>query len=1182
MTFMPQLIDTIASHFSSVYVDMLFRGAALLCGAWLLTLALRRASAALRHAVWTAAFVGVALLPVFSALLPTWSLEVFRERSVAVNSRVPLRVPSRVPSKVPSIRAHSLSVQPAASPSTNATNAARTAAPTEGESYDTTRFSSGTATPSADAPAQPAGAPELATSPLASTSTAPHTITEARVADSESHRAAAETAPKGNVSDLTRSSPTIASSERQGGRDDPEADANPTAYETISAADDRAQATVAVAQARRRHTAAGDVKSALSLLRPVSWSTVTFGVFLLGSLTLLLRLAVAVGRVTLLVRRAAVIENDSRRDALDAAAGRLALRRPLVLLESPLVGVPMVWNPLPMGTAYVLIPNDAATWPTSKLRLVFLHELAHVRRSDGFWRLGARFVTALSWPNPLAWFALRRLELESELACDDAVIASGCRASAYADELLAIATRDVDDRFAHRAAVAMARPGRLEGRLLALLDTTRSRAALSARGLALLLVGLIAGTAPLAMMQAGTEDEGVFAAADAATDEAADETSSHDSARRERAVEKEVAEEPRVAAPAGVGAADEIAVETADGEPAAPELAPPIAEPESVRPALTVDASPPAPTPPSLRLVSPTPRRGTTARKGHGGIRVVFSGSSMHVHFVGLAAYPSGETWWSPDGRHQIAPVYEVVGADAAEGAARQTDQRSWYQAAVRVCGAPSRLRLTATVANDPTPVEAIRTTHREDYWGFIFSVPVATRETSLRLDFERDSRRQESDAERRSKNKDEKCNSRRKRRAKRSVQPASDTKHSVELDSISLEPAHQTNPEARVITQESSVRIEQPAPVVVGVAPHDRAIKTLPMPRSLDIAGVPPTVTHLLHNLGSQPAEHPAVTAVRSWAQHAFAGEDEAAPQFVAPGASVTASDLRSIDVARLVRIKSGYANDRAALLITGVVVAQGRDPGVLVLRVVRFDEHWLVHDVDLASKEEAAEQIEGFQIHPGVQPIDTDDVKLGRGSAGAGEPAATVRLWLRLAQAGLTDEAEALYVKDRETNDARRLTSHYASEAISLAEGWSSDARAVVLSSYVPVVETRERTRRKKKRQDIFEPVRIVTNQHHVLIFHLQLVDGGWLIDDVDFSDPDVAQQRVKGFRGYPGVRQLGGVNTNGGAIEPGTLEGAGQFWDVQPSEVDISPNDAPDDTETRGVEDSEAPAESRGARQ
>ena len=67
-----------------------------------------------------------------------------------------------------------------------------------------------------------------------------------------------------------------------------------------------------------------------------------------------------------------------------------------------------------------------------------------------------------------------RLRAERERACDDLVLVAGTRGPDYAEHLLDIA-RQFRREAVGVAAVAMARPSELEGRLLAILDPLRSR-----------------------------------------------------------------------------------------------------------------------------------------------------------------------------------------------------------------------------------------------------------------------------------------------------------------------------------------------------------------------------------------------------------------------------------------------------------------------------------------------------------------------------------------------------------------------------------------------------------------------------------------------------------------------------------------------------------------------------------
>jgi len=71
-----------------------------------------------------------------------------------------------------------------------------------------------------------------------------------------------------------------------------------------------------------------------------------------------------------------------RADAPDAlaAASRLAgLARPVTLLVSTEVHVPVTWG---VRRPVVALPAAAAQWSGERLRLVLLHELLHVRRRD--------------------------------------------------------------------------------------------------------------------------------------------------------------------------------------------------------------------------------------------------------------------------------------------------------------------------------------------------------------------------------------------------------------------------------------------------------------------------------------------------------------------------------------------------------------------------------------------------------------------------------------------------------------------------------------------------------------------------------------------------------------------------------------------------------------------------------
>jgi beta-lactamase regulating signal transducer with metallopeptidase domain len=128
-------------------------------------------------------------------------------------------------------------------------------------------------------------------------------------------------------------------------------------------------------------------------------------------------------------RGAARVDDPGLRALLVEAQRASGVGREVRLLVSPHASVPMTWGAL---RPVVLLPMAALTWRRDHQRAVLLHELNHVRSADALFALAARVVCTLQWFNPLAWWTARRLLAESELACDDRVLAAGVRRSDYA------------------------------------------------------------------------------------------------------------------------------------------------------------------------------------------------------------------------------------------------------------------------------------------------------------------------------------------------------------------------------------------------------------------------------------------------------------------------------------------------------------------------------------------------------------------------------------------------------------------------------------------------------------------------------------------------------------------------------------------------------------------------------
>lgn len=175
--------------------------------------------------------------------------------------------------------------------------------------------------------------------------------------------------------------------------------------------------------------------------------------------------------------------------ALVEAARLAGVRQPVTLLRSAAVQVPATWG---VRRPVVVLPAAATTWSGDRLRLVLLHELVHVRRQDVLVEVFLWLTETLYWFHPAVWFAARRLRLERERACDEAVLATGARASDYCEHLVEIMRAATRYRRGAVVGATMAAPCTLEERVRAMLaGPERSPALRSRLGMPLVLAGAV-------------------------------------------------------------------------------------------------------------------------------------------------------------------------------------------------------------------------------------------------------------------------------------------------------------------------------------------------------------------------------------------------------------------------------------------------------------------------------------------------------------------------------------------------------------------------------------------------------------------------------------------------------------------------------------------------------------------
>jgi beta-lactamase class D len=167
--------------------------------------------------------------------------------------------------------------------------------------------------------------------------------------------------------------------------------------------------------------------------RAFDWPSLALGLYAVVFVSLCARIATGVVRARRLLRTA----NPSRGYSTHPAC---------------LVPVVVGWR-----HPRIVLPVESSEWPVDRLAMVIAHEEAHARRRDSIIQLLSLVNRAMLWFHPAAWWLHRELGALAEEACDAAAIAAGHDRAAYADCLIAIASKARGSRArVHSVALGMA------------------------------------------------------------------------------------------------------------------------------------------------------------------------------------------------------------------------------------------------------------------------------------------------------------------------------------------------------------------------------------------------------------------------------------------------------------------------------------------------------------------------------------------------------------------------------------------------------------------------------------------------------------------------------------------------------------------------------------------------------
>lgn len=136
------------------------------------------------------------------------------------------------------------------------------------------------------------------------------------------------------------------------------------------------------------------------------------------------------------IARARPINDPCLLELLDDARATMGVRQTVKLIAMTRLDSPAVFG---LRRVCLLLPESAiAQLSAREMRLVFLHEMAHIRRHDLGLNVLLMAVQFLHWFNPLVWLATHRIRADGELVCDDMVMNSlvAAERSSYGQVLL--------------------------------------------------------------------------------------------------------------------------------------------------------------------------------------------------------------------------------------------------------------------------------------------------------------------------------------------------------------------------------------------------------------------------------------------------------------------------------------------------------------------------------------------------------------------------------------------------------------------------------------------------------------------------------------------------------------------------------------------------------------------------
>lgn len=204
---------------------------------------------------------------------------------------------------------------------------------------------------------------------------------------------------------------------------------------------------------------------------PGNWVLLIFIVWAIGTLLATVRLGFGLCRLRQLRRSCTPLEPENLNPELRQVVDTIAASDRVMIATSESVRVPAA---IGFWKRTIVLPAWALQeMPTDDLKVILLHEFAHLQRGDDWTNLVQKIVRCIFFFHPAVWWIEKQLSVEREMACDDAVLAQTANPRGYATCLISLLEKSLAHREWAMVQAAVHRAHEASLRLAQILDKNR-------------------------------------------------------------------------------------------------------------------------------------------------------------------------------------------------------------------------------------------------------------------------------------------------------------------------------------------------------------------------------------------------------------------------------------------------------------------------------------------------------------------------------------------------------------------------------------------------------------------------------------------------------------------------------------------------------------------------------------